>query len=1057
MPTIARALAVLLFPAVAALHAQSTQGVIFGLVTDLREGTPVAGAAVSCERQESSASVLVHADAAGRYTLSPLSPGTYRLRVSADGYQPRELHQLRLPVAGFLEIDFRLRPLEDVWEQGQYRSVVLPGARSVVTFYGPDLDASRSQELERFKGELGNLEATVSQVIDSDVLARLPLAGRDVYTFLVTQPGVTADTGTARGLGLSAGGQRPSASGFLMDGVENNNYLVTGPGVTVSPEMVQEYRISTNNFGAEYGRTSGYLANAITRAGGTSWHGSAYTYLKNEALNANGFQENLAGFRRNKLRESYRGLALGGPVVRERVFVSGNLEYLRNDGRQDPVRLLLPTTRFVDFTAPGSVARGLLKQYPAPPVTMRNLPVAEVEFAAPVTLDRSLATLRTDAPLAGRRHRLLARLSITRLGRPDFIWTPYQGFNTPLRQNSTGTMVSVLSSLTGSLTHEVRAGWNSDELRFDRPHPEIPSLAVSDGLVLPGSPAFYSYRNHGRTVEIVDNVQWVRSRHIVKSGATILLRSPEGYLTAGRDGLFVFPTYFEFFLDQPSLFGIAVSRQGLPELAIPRYDRRYSNRQFAAFAQDSCRVSSRLLLNVGVRYEYFGAPRNTGPEQDTLLEFGSGGSLAERLVTARLKAGSDRLYDPDANNLAVRFGFSWKPLQDARTLLRGSYGIFYDRPFDNLWQNIRSNSFVLAWFDPGYRAIDYLAPRADVLAAQRGKGFPQDFPNLTAYQPGLRDAYAQSYFAGLQRQFSDTLLIEVNGTGTLGRKLITTDLINRPGAAYPSNWALPYVSYRANQGASAYHGLTVTARYRDGARQFHAAYTWSHTLDNQSEPLAGDFFNLDFTRNTPGAGRPVQAAFSRQFDSRADRGNSDFDQRHNLVFFSMWELPGALRQWKVAQIAAIRSGFPYTVFASGEGAEVILNNRADIAGPAATDRSAPGGRQLLEAASFRPPAGGALGNTGRNAFRGPGLFNIDLSLSRTFHLPLTGERLSVTFRADAFNLLNHANLNNPDPFLDSETFGLALYGRRGRRSGFPALAPFDETARQVQLLVRIEF
>jgi hypothetical protein len=1056
MHEIARALAGVLAAALI-LSAQSTQGVIFGRVTDLREGIPVAGAAVSYERSESRASGSVPTDAAGMYTLSSLTPGAYRLRVSANGYQPRELHDLRLPVAGFLELDFRLRPLEDVWEQGQYRSVVLPGTRSVVTFYGPDLDTSRSQELERVRGELGNLEATVSQVIDSDVLSRLPLAGRDVYTFLVTQPGVTADTTTARGLGLSAGGQRPSASGFLMDGIENNNYLVTGPGVTVSPEMVEEYRISTNNFSAEYGRTSGYLANAITRAGGARWHASGYTYIKNEALNANGFQENLTGFRRNKLRESYRGLALSGPVAPQRVFASGNLEYLRNAGRQDPVRLLLPTTRFGDFTAPRSVARRLLEQYPAPPVTVRNLPVAELEFAPPVTLNRYLATLRADAPLAGGRHRLLARTSIARLERPDFIWTPYKDFSTPLRQNSTGAMLSVLSSLTGNLTHELRAGWNSDDLRFDRPHPEIPSLAVSDGLVLPGSPAFYSYRNHGHTLEFVDNVQSVRGRHILKSGATVLLRSLDGYLTAGRDGLFLFPTYFEFILDQPSLFGIAVSRQELPELAMPRYDRRYSNRQFAAFLQDSFRVSSRLFLNAGVRYEYFGAPRNTGVEKDTLVELGSGGSLAERLVRSRLKPGGDQLYDADANNFALRFGFSFRPLQDRRTLLRGSYGIFYDRPFDNLWQNIRSNSFVLALFSPGSRAIDYLAPRADVLAAQRGKSFPQDFPNLTAYQPGLRDAYAQSYFVGLQRQVSDALFIEVNGTGTLGRKLITTDLINRPGALSPWNPALPYVSYRGNQGTSTYHGLTVAARYRNGPRQFHAAYTWSHTLDNQSEPLAGDFFNLDFTRNTPGVGRPVQAAFSRQFDSRADRGNSDFDQRHNLVFFSMWDLPGPLRQWKVAQIAALRSGFPYTVFASQAGPEVILNNRADLIGRATVDGPAQGGRQLLDAASFSPPAPGALGNTGRNAFRGPGLFNIDLSVSRTFRLPFAGERLSVTFRADAFNLLNHANLNNPDPFLDSETFGLALYGRRGRRSGFPALTPFDETARQIQLLLRIEF
>src|SRR5687768_7206385 len=121
----------------------------------------------------------------------------------------------------------------------------------------------------------------------------LPLAGRDTYTMLVTQPGVTSDAATARGLGLSVNGQRPSASNFLLDGLENNNYLSSGPLTAAVPEFVQEYRISTNNYSAQYGRTSGFLANAMTRSGSNAFHGFGYLYFKNEALNANDFQRNL--------------------------------------------------------------------------------------------------------------------------------------------------------------------------------------------------------------------------------------------------------------------------------------------------------------------------------------------------------------------------------------------------------------------------------------------------------------------------------------------------------------------------------------------------------------------------------------------------------------------------------------------------------------------------------------------------------------------------------------------------------------------------------------------
>src|SRR5207245_9647921 len=173
-------------------------------------------------------SAVAASDASGNFFLPMLSPGFYRVRAVANGFQAREVQELELPVAARLELHFPLRPLSDVWEAGQYRSVFLPGSKTIVTFYGPDVDTSRSGSFEATQGRRGALESTVSQVIDPAQVRDLPLAGRDVYTMLVTQPGVTADTGTARGLGLSINGQRPSSSNFMLDGLENKNYLVHG-------------------------------------------------------------------------------------------------------------------------------------------------------------------------------------------------------------------------------------------------------------------------------------------------------------------------------------------------------------------------------------------------------------------------------------------------------------------------------------------------------------------------------------------------------------------------------------------------------------------------------------------------------------------------------------------------------------------------------------------------------------------------------------------------------------------------------------------------------------
>ena len=271
------------------LRSPTTQGLIAGRLVSSQTGAPIAGAQVSYSNEATGTSGTAKSDPQGAFFLPLLSPGQYHVRVTAAGFQSREVQELQLPVAARLELNFRLRPLSDVWESGQYRSVFLPGSQTIVTFYGPDVDSSRSGSFESTQGRRGALESTVSQVIDPEQIRDLPLAGRDVYTMLVTQPGVTADTGTARGLGLAINGQRPSSSNFMLDGVENNNYLVTGPLTPIAPEAIQEYRVSTNNFSAEYGRTAGFLANAVTRSGGNQFHGVGYFYLKNEALNANGF------------------------------------------------------------------------------------------------------------------------------------------------------------------------------------------------------------------------------------------------------------------------------------------------------------------------------------------------------------------------------------------------------------------------------------------------------------------------------------------------------------------------------------------------------------------------------------------------------------------------------------------------------------------------------------------------------------------------------------------------------------------------------------------------
>jgi hypothetical protein len=1071
-----------------AASAQTTQGLISGRLVNSVTGTPIQGARVVFTSSFTTIAGGAASDSSGYYLLPLLSPGLYQLRVTADGFQAQEVQDIELTVAARIDLDFRLRPLNDVWEAGQYNSVFLPGSKTIVTFYGPDVDSTKSGSFEAQKGRSEALESTISEVIDRTELDELPLEGRDVYTLLVTQPGVTSDAGTARGLGLSINGTRPTSSNFMLDGVENNNYLTTGPLTVVAPEATQEYRVSTNNFSAEYGRTAGYVANAITRSGSDAFHGIVYFYMENDALNGNSFQQNLIGTPRTPDKQIQPGYFVGGPILKNRLFFSSAFEQLRSRSFQGPATFLLPSTNFFSvFPQQNTPLSNLLSMYPAPAVTDGTNPLATLTVAPPVAVNRSLGIERLDySPSSADR--IMVRGIFVNMSEPDFIWSPYPNFITPLIEDTWAIGGSYIHSFSTSLTNEFRLSRTDDDLHFNRPDPQIPTLLAEapsnyypiSNITLPGSSQFYSYKNHSKTTELLDNVILSRDRHLMTFGAGILLRNLSGYLTAGQDGEYTFDGLFNLALNLPNSLTVTVERDSPPGTAIqPNYDREYRYNQYYLFAQDTFRLTPRLTVNYGLRYENYGAPSNVGPNKDTLLQLGTGSTMNEQLAGATLvtpTSGDEKLYGTDNLDFGVRIGASYDIFGTGRTLLRGGFGTFYDRPFDNLWQDLRSNDYALTSYAiPG--SLNYLSPIPSVLPglAQTSQATQFAFPNVTLVAPGLLNGRSDIYFAGIQHRITNNFTIEVNGLGTYGRNLVTTDIINRDFTTAEGNRVnpnLPDVNYRANQGYSDYNALTVVTRYRWSRGYIQGSYTWSHYIDNQSDPLTGDFFDLSFTNISSGSGTGGQAAFTQQFNPNSDRGNSDYDQPNNFVLFSYWNLPPVLqgskvrvlfRDWIVAGLAAFRSGLPYTVIDNASpvipGDGTVINPRPDLINPnpvLSTPVAVPGGEQLLNQAAFATVTD-SVGTLGRNSLIGPGLYNIDLSLARSFGIPWFGESGRLTFRADAFNFLNHANLNNPDPLLGDSTFGQASFGRLGDPSGFPAVSPLNETPREIQLMVKIQF
>jgi len=471
---------------------------------------------------------------------------------------------------------------------------------------------------------------------------------------LVSLPGVTADNGTARGIGVSVTGARPSSSNYLLDGVENNNYLVTGPLSPVAPEAVQEYRISTNNYSAEYGQTAGFVANAVTKAGGNEFHGIAYDYFKNTVLNAADFADNLSGYGRLPDKEQQFGYQAGGPILKNRLFFSSALEQLISHSNQNPQTYTLPSANFISaFNLPvTNLARQLLQEYPGPVINTLNV-TGSYTVAQPVVVDRLIALERGDYTTNGGRDHLMARLAIQRLSQPDFIWSPYPAFTSGLHDNTTGIAGNWMHTWTPRVTSELKANYSDDTLWWNRAHPEIPTLVSGDGAVLPGSPAFYAYRNHNRTLQGIYSTIWTRNKHIVTAGAGVLFRYNDGYLTAGRDGEYIFsgivnfafgdPQYFRASIERPSL----LTSSGAPTQ--PDFNRNYYYPQTYFFAQDSFRVLPRLTLNYGVRYDNFGVPQNTGSAKDALLQPGTGADFNARLASASLlqpNSGNEKLSAP---------------------------------------------------------------------------------------------------------------------------------------------------------------------------------------------------------------------------------------------------------------------------------------------------------------------------------------------------------------------------------------------------------------------------
>jgi hypothetical protein len=1012
------------------LMAQRILGELTGVVKDVADAV-ISDANVTGIDQDTGRRWSTTTNEAGIYRLGSLPIGSkYELVVEKAGFKIAKQQDLTIDVGAVRRVDFTLT-VGAVTE-----SITVTASENALS-------------LE--KSEVGAV-VNRRQVLD------LPLNGRSVYQLAELQPGVVrvagsglqeSETTSAR---VGAGGTRFRDNQILLDGVTNNNDRQGGrTTMNLSPDAVEQFRIITNNMSAEYGRSGGAVISVVSRGGTNDLHGSGFWFLRNDNLDASNTFEARAGSQ-PEFKQNQFGATLGGPILKNRLFYFGSYQGLRL--RQPGTRqVTVETPEFRDFvlrTRPNSIAARLLRDFPPavnPTFNIRDIgsPAAGVQVAGGPDGIPDLGDVLV--PIRGftNEDQISGRLDYTFNQSRDTVNFRFSQLDQS-RQTASGNSVRAFVADTleldqnlglshthvfsPSVVNDLRLGYNFDPQLTDGNFPEIPAVsmnvagrsvaqfAATDGIVFP-----LDIRTN--TYQIYDAVSINRGRHGIKLGLEFRRFYENSDFPTNLKPSIVFQDLMDFADDEV----LSIAARVDPNTGRPTGTyRNFRQNEWGFFVQDDWKVTSRLTLNIGIRYENFGSLGEKNGKLSTLTSTGANPALGK---VGRV----DKLFGSDNNNWAPRFGFAWDPTGRSTWSIRGGTGLFYSRLWSNFTGNTRFNppdslSVSLSALTPGqnprqaYR-IPFEGDPNFARPLDDNGGSVALRPSTQTVNQGLLAPYNFQWFLGVQRRLPGEFVAEVNYLGNGGRKLLIRNEINRfsgdraDGTVNRVNQSFGSMVHGYNAVSSSYHGLTsqLSRRFRSGLA-FNAAYTFSRSIDTDSEPFGG------------GAGE-LQGSMEVG-NLRLDRGLSAFDATHRFAASGNWELPffrtsqGLTRTmlggWQLNGILSLQSGFPFTVVTSDDyNLDGVFTDRPNAvqAIPRVVGTSP---KQHLDgvfgdAANwtelFQPAASGTVPLLGRNTFRGPGYATMDASLFKEF--PLNSKRsdsLRLQFRAEFFNLANRVNVRN---------------------------------------------
>jgi hypothetical protein len=1078
------------------LFAQAISGDVTGSVLDAT-GAGVPAASIDAKNEDTGVKVSVSTGADGSYRLSNLPVGTYTLAASAKGFSTATVKNVKVVLSNVITQNLTLQ--------------VGTAATTVeVSEAPPAIDTTTAQLQNTF-------EARAAEEIPTAGLSRT-INGSGIWNLSLLGAGVSSQGGVGQGTGPAIAGQRPEDNTFFLDGVSNNNHYSTGPLVYVSNQAVAEVSLLQNQFSAEFGGASGGVFNAVVKSGTNTIHGSLYEYFQNRNLNAVDSTVWTQGLTSNPRFDSNRlGATIGGPIIKNKLFYFGNMEY--NPLGQSAVPgapLWSPTaagySALAGIPTLSKTNLGVLQQYvPAAPVNNegtlsvagRNIPVGDISFVNPTFTNSYNAIVSLDYNMSDKDQI-----------RGRWIYNKSEGLESPgpnlpiftvsAPNNNYLYSVSEFHNFTPTLQNEFRGSFSRNVNSLGLPNIKFPGLDVFPQITLdelngitigPDGPSG-SIQN---LFQLQDNVSKVWGKHNIKAGYHFTDVILTNYFIQRVTGNYEYNSLEQYLLDlTPDVLG---ERSAGPT----SYPAGFL--QHEAFVNDDYRVLPNLTLNLGLRYEYV-----TIPIASRYQSFSSPANVAGGITFAEPK--------PSPNEWSPRIGFAYSPGKNGVWSIRGGFSRAFDLTYANLTSNSappyfqQTNDVDLTSNAPNFLKNGGLSGALVPLPSK-----PSDaLAVIGSYTFGGKRPYGLTWTLGVQRVLGKDYTFEARFIETKGVHLWNqtrtninarvTPTVNIPTffsvpsaatfaslsttlsqlqktitpggtAAQPYNslaslGSLANIVGYAPQAYSSYSGLALqlNKRYSNNL-SYIVAYTWSHLIDDATATNFSTYL-------TPRRAQDFQ-------NLAADRSSSALDRRQRFTFTPIYDWqPFKNRSWLLKNVVGNWSASGTYTYETPEYATVQSNVDSNLNNDSAGDRAivnpagaantgtgvtaynaqgqvvAAGAASIVAYVAKDPTARyvvaglGAYPNGGRNTFALHPINNIDMAVTKRFSI---SERIKMEFSANFFNILNHAQYTGG--YISDVSSNGFIGSRSDLIPGNPLFGRFDQfyssNSRQIQLLAKFRF